>query len=471
MTLYSQLLENVLLPCHNLVRGRRYCRYRRFLEQSQWWPQAQLLEFQWRGLRALLDHVFQSAPYYRRKYAEAGIQRADIRSMDDFRRLPVLTREEVREHRQELRSTSYRGRLIPHATGGSSGIPTQFYITIESYDWRTAATQRAYDWSGCRLGERALYLWGAPIGDLPPAKALKKKTHEFVQNQLVFNTFSQSPILWNGIYQQALKFKPRLMVGYVNSLDEFARFLSENGLPMPGVKAVIAAAEPLHENVRQRIQQAVGAPVFNTYGSREFMSLAAECELHRGLHINCENILLETADPASAEPSEILVTDLHNYGMPFLRYAIGDAGLLEKSPCPCGRGLPCLKSVEGRVLDILRTADGRAVPGEWFPHLLKDITEVREYQVEQKGPDHIVISALLSAPLSQRSQDLLSAEIRKVFGEKTKVELQSVSHIPRLRSGKRRVVIGLPGNQNAIQPAGSNHGRSTPGAGRQPAER
>src|SRR6185369_5170593 len=141
--------------------------HRRFLEKSQWRSPEQIREFQWTALRKLLAHAFGSVPYYRQKYTDAGVQLEDVRSWDDFRRLPPLTREEIRDHREELCSTKYKGRLLPHATGGSSGVPTRFYRTYESYDWRTAAKDRVYTWSGWRLGERSIYLWGAPVGPVP----------------------------------------------------------------------------------------------------------------------------------------------------------------------------------------------------------------------------------------------------------------------------------------------------------------
>lgn len=444
MSIYSLTLEKALLPLHNLVRRRRYVRYRALLEESQWWPREKLVQFQWQELKALLSHVFQAVPYYQKKYGAAGLRLEDIRTWQDFHRLPVLTREEVNANRAELCAKGYDGKLLPHATGGSTGVPTRFYITYESYDWRTAATQRAYSWSGCRLGERSLYLWGAPVGDQTLFQTFKKSAYEFLQRQLICSTFSQSYDGWRSIYARARRFQPRLVVGYVSSLDAFARFLRDSGCSLPTVRAVIAAAEPLHGDVRDRVTTALGAPVFNTYGSREFMSLAGECEHHDGLHVNVENVLLETLRPPEDGPSDVLITDLHNLGMPFVRYAIGDVGLLDDSPCPCGRALPRLRSIDGRVLDVLRTTDGRVVPGEFFPHLLKEIPEIREYQVEQTAPRSVVVSVVLTAELSDASRRLVARETQKVFGDGAAVELKRVESIPRLAAGKRRVTIGLP---------------------------
>ena len=368
---YGRILRSALLPTYDRARGRRYTERYAFLDRSQWWSAERIHEFQWAELKKLLAHVFASVPYLRQKYRAAGITLADLKGWDDFRQLPPLTREEVNAHGPDLCSTAYEGKLLPHATGGSTGVPTRFFRTYESYDWRTAAKDRAYSWTGWRVGERALYLWGAPVGSVSWRQALKTRAYELVQRQLIVNTFCQSDELWAQVYARALTFRPVLIVGYVSSLDAFAEYLSRTGQRIPGVSRTIAAAEPLSADVRGRIERGLGAPVFNTYGSREFMSIAAECECRNGLHIHAENLVVETRDPASDRASEILITDLHNYGMPFVRYASGDLGRITETSCPCGRGLPQLQSVDGRVLDALRTANGRLVPGEFFPHVLK----------------------------------------------------------------------------------------------------
>jgi phenylacetate-coenzyme A ligase PaaK-like adenylate-forming protein/glycosyltransferase involved in cell wall biosynthesis len=443
VSLYGKIFEGILLPAHNLARGRSYVRHRNFLEKSQWWPREQLLEFQWQETRKLVEHVFKSVPYYQKKYAEAGIRLEDIRSPEDFARLPVITRQEVNANRDVLRSTAYHGRLIKHATGGSSGVPTRFYITIESYDWRTACTERVYAYTGCRLGERSLFLWGAPIGEPPRWMTAKVKAFETFRRQLVINTFSTDDAKWRDIFAQAVKYRPKLIVGYISSLEGFSRFLLANKLALPSVKAIIAAAEPLYPVSRELIEHAIRAPVFNTYGSREFMSLGGECEFHNGIHVNSENIKIETARPASEGASDILITDLHNYGMPFVRYAIGDVGVLDKTPCPCGRSLPKVGAIEGRVLDVLRTPEGRMVSGELVPHIMKDIPEVMEYRVKQVSLTQLAMQAVLSSPLSRASREIIDSEIHKAFGPDTRLEVERVKSIDRLASGKRQVTIGM----------------------------
>jgi phenylacetate-CoA ligase len=276
-----------------------------------------------------------------------------------------------------------------------------------------------------------------------PFKNVKLNAYRFLRRELMVPTFSQTPELWKHTLESALRFRPEFIVGYVSSLEQFAEFLLANYRTIPGVRAVIAAAEPVYERTRELTQRAYGAPLFNTYGSREFMSIGAECDRHDGLHVNAENVLVETELAADLGPSELLVTDLHNYGMPFIRYRIGDIGSLRHSACCCGRGLPLLRGIEGRVLEVLRTRAGQIVPGEFFPHLMKDLPEVKEFQVQQASLDEIVILTVLSHPLSEASRALLRQETAKVFGSDTQISVRQVDAIPQLPSGKRKVTVGM----------------------------
>ena len=137
-----------------------------------------------------------------------------------------------------------------------------------------------------------------------------------------------------------------------------------------------------------------GAPVFETYGSREFMLMGAECSVHQGLHLTTENLLLEVLDDAGqpvapGTEGNVVVTDLTNRGMPFIRYANGDRAVLQPGACPCGRGLPRLAAVVGRQLDVLQTPEGGRLPGEFFPHLLKELPAVQRFQVVQEQLTHV----------------------------------------------------------------------------------
>ena len=167
------------------------------------------------------------------------------------------------------------------------------------------------------------------------------------------------------------------------------------------LQGVICAAEKVLPFQREVMERVFGCPVFNTYGSREFMLIASECEKHEGLHVNVENLIVEIVKEdgtyaREGETGRIIITDLHNYGMPFIRYEIGDLAVFTERRCSCGRGLPIIEDVVGRSLDMIKTPEGKIVPGEFFPHLMKEFKEILKFQVIQETLENLRIRMVTS---------------------------------------------------------------------------
>jgi phenylacetate-CoA ligase len=242
------------------------------------------------------------------------------------------------------------------------------------------------------------------------------------------------------------RYRADVIVAYTNPLYEFARFLQHEGLSPVSPRSIVVGAERLHGFQRELIQQVFGAPVFETYGSREFMLIGAECQRHQGLHLSMENLLVEILDddgrPTPAgQQGNVVVTDLFNYGMPFIRYVNGDRAIAGFDNCPCGRGLPLLRQVVGRQLDTLDTPDGRKVPGEFFPHLIKEFPAVRRFQVVQESRERIAIKLVADGGLTLADREALLNEIRKCTGPLVDIRLQFVDDIPLTNAGKLKVVV------------------------------
>lgn len=212
----------------------------------------------------------------------------------------------------------------------------------------------------------------------------------------------------------------------------------------------VAAGRDWTESVfRDVIIRGFEAPVFETYGSREFMLMGAECDRHDGMHLTFEQLLLEVVDDdgqplADGAEGNVVVTDLYNYGMPFVRYLNGDRAVAGFGRCSCGRGLPTLRQVVGRQLDIVATPDGRRVPGEFFPHLLKDFAVVRRFQVVQERPDAVLLRLVLAGSPGAALDDIRT-QVAAVLGTSVTLEVEVVDDIPLSRSGKLQVVVNRLG--------------------------
>jgi phenylacetate-CoA ligase len=239
--------------------------------------------------------------------------------------------------------------------------------------------------------------------------------------------------------------RPDVIVAYTSAIYTLARMLEARGMTPFSPASIVVGAEQLHDFQRTTIERVFRAPVYETYGSREFMLIGAECEAHAGLHLTAEHLIVEILDdegapvPAGTE-GDVVITDLTNTGMPFIRYRNGDRAIAATGACPCGRHLPRLARVTGRRLDVLTTPDGQQLPGEFFPHILKEFAAVQRFQVEQDDPEFVTVR-LVAPEWSSDDSDRLRREVAAVAGGALEVRIDRVEDSPLTGAGKLKVVV------------------------------
>nr|WP_199041014.1 phenylacetate--CoA ligase family protein [Dyella sp. ASV24] len=442
---YEQVFRRALYPAYESgLRRRSTLSWLDAYERDQWYSPEALAALQFQRLKTLIDHCYREVPYYRRRWRELGILPEDIRSMDDYARLPVLTKADIRENFDDLQASSWRGRLLFKRTGGSTGEPLKLGYTHESYERRMAVMWRGYGWAGSRLGRRTLYLWAGAVGTPGRMHQFKDGVYNALFARRMLNSFEMTESNLSTYADAIDRYRPAIIVGYVNPLTQLAKWIVETGRKMHRPDAVIGAAEALHPHQRDVIANAFGCPVYNTYGCREVMLIASECAHHHGLHINADHLALELLDTdrsrVASGPGEVAITDLSNYGMPFIRYLNGDLATASTAySCPCGRGLPLLERVEGRVLDAIRTPDGRILPGEFFPHMLKDVPGLTRFQLVQRELHRLELSIVRGDGFDDASIAYIQRETAKVLGNEVALDHRFVDDIPLTQSGKHRV--------------------------------
>ena len=443
---YESLFGHVLFPLYEgVVRRRRTLEYLREYDSSQRLSQDQIAELQWLKLKRLIVHCWREVPYYQRRWKEIGVTPDDIRSPDDYAELPVLTKPEIRDHFDALHATSLRGGMLYKSTGGSTGEPLKFGYTRESYERRTAVMWRGYNWAGARMGRRTLYLWGMALeGSLKP-RQIKDRIYHKAFNRHMLNAFLMSESRMPDYAAEIDAFRPHVIVGYAGPLLRMAEWILANGHPVHRPQSILSAAEALHETQRKVIEKAFGCPVYNTYGCREFMLIASECELRSGLHVSADHLRVELVALQSSargeQIGEIAVTDLHNYGMPLLRYANGDLATLADGSCACGRGLPMLKRVDGRKLDTLLTCDGHLLPGEYIVYAFLNVPSMKRYQVVQRELGALDITIVPDIGFGEAVMEQIRQEISKAVGASMAIRFHLAEDIPASASGKFRVAI------------------------------
>jgi phenylacetate-CoA ligase len=247
--------------------------------------------------------------------------------------------------------------------------------------------------------------------------------------------------------RQLHAFDPAVLRAFPNPLSVLARYLRDSGLPRPRPRGIVTVGEPLLPGQRRLFEQVFGCAVFNCYVSRECGNIACECERHAGLHVNAESLIVEfqrDGRPAGpGEPGHVLITDLENQGMPFLRYQIGDIGSPVSGGCACGRTLPLMSMDAGRVTDFLLSPfDGSLVSGASMCHyLIAEGPEVGKVQIVQDARDHLTIRIARAGAFRPENLGHFESVIARVFRGRMRVDFAFVESIPHEKSGKYRFCI------------------------------
>lgn len=448
-SLYALAYGSVLFPAwQRVVRRRPIAARRRLLARTQWMSRDERDALQLTWLRDLLDHAGRNVPYWREVFRRVGFDPRQVRSPSDLAALPVLTREIVRERRGDLIDPSHRGKNICKGTSGTSGVPLRFEHCNRSEAWRQAARLRSYGWAGYRIGLPTLHYWGpgaAPGGLVGRKIALDRA----LRRDVYVDAVKQDGASMRETADVVARMRPHAVIGYTQALSSFARWVNEERRrDWPDLR-VLCCAEGLLPGDRDALERAFGPEVYETYGSRETMLIAAECEAHAGLHLVEENVVVEVTQgeraAAACVAGDVLVTDLHNRGMPFIRYRNGDvAAMAEDGVCPCGRTLRKLARVEGRRMDTLRDANGDPVPGMLFASVLQlDAESLRAFQVVQKRSGEVELKVVRGRGWRQERFEATSRRLRGYF-KGLPFRVIYCDEIPPSPSGKRRPIVVEP---------------------------
>lgn len=456
--MHPAFVRSCVLPLMMRRTWPQVQRLRRELESSQWLPPPVVRERTAGRLRRLLEHAAARSSWYREGFLRAGVRPAEVQDLTDLRRFPVLEKADLQEHREQiLVEGAPRGALTLSATGGTTGEPTRYYWDDAYWCRSSAVSLRAAGFMGFEPGGRHAMIWGTAFHRTRRA-AWKERAQQRLRNVMVVPGFELSDKGMDRWAARLARWQPELVEGYTSLLVLFARHLLRRGLRRIRPRAVVASAETLYDFQRELIGEAFGAPVFDRYGSREVGCIAHECGLRSGLHVNVEHVLVEVvrgSEPVPpGESGEILVTSLSNEVFPFIRYRIGDLGSLREEGCPCGRGLPLLDLTEGRVHDLLLTAKGTYLPGEFFPHLFKEYPGVEAFQVHQRADHSVVVRIVRGAEWDTSQEAHLKQEVARALGAGLPVSYEYVEEIPRTTSGKLRFTVSdVPVDPAAVRAA------------------
>ena len=454
MGFYNIIDKHLLLPMGDFAYGSDISRQWEVLNRSEFLPYQQILEIQNEKLRKLIRHAYDSVPYYHKLFDKLGLRPEDIQTKDDLSKLPILTKQIIRDNYDDMFSTAVDPkRFRKSSSGGSTGTPLRFCTDNHEWSMQRASTLRAWESYGLKLGDKVFSLGGDSIARKKNAFSLKNVYDLVIMRNYKYNS---SDVDQTGMAQHLENFKrirPKAVRGYGSSLVIFARYLKEEGYKPSGIKVVLTTGEVLMPNYRKELEEVFGAPVYDAYGAGDGGIVSHECACHNGLHITEELCVIEITDKAGnvlpdGEVGFVTTTDLENFAFPFIRYHVGDMSYIKTEPCSCGRHTRQFGEVMGRAGKLLYNKQGVPLSPTMLPIMLYPNLDYHcvEYQQEYNKIDRFQIRQDVNGDIQillKMKEGVKDATFREEIIENYKrhfvgseVSLQIVEEIPLLPSGK-----------------------------------
>ena len=440
----------------DLLTGKRIEACYRHYRKSQWYGRVELEAIQARKLRALMEHCYAHIPYYREFMDRNGLTPDSFKSSADIRLLPIMTKEKIKQDYDKFTPSNLQEikGVKKGQTGGTTGniLFNRNDANVRSHIW--GSYKLFSEWMGVGPRARKLILMGGHVMGRNYKDKFRKAVYNIISNSVAFNPYDTSEQNLQAITRALQSNQFELIRGYPQFLYSLARRLKEQGLSFR-VRAVTTTAEPLMPEQRKLFADVFQAESFDQYGCGEINGISYECPAHSGMHIMEERVIVEVN-----EKNQLIVTDLDNFAMPFIRYWNADEALISDEPCPCGRKSRLIKQVMGRTCDYVCGLNGQVLHWAYFWHLFFDSQvarkyDLRKFQVVQEAPDAILIR-LVCGKLPEDEERMLVENMRSRLGP-VQVRYVYEADIENSASGKYRPVVN-----NLLVKAG---GSSGPGVG------
>ena len=447
---FPPVIQNIGLSLYGILYqqerfGKNFKKYASKFQERDCWTASQMTAYIEEHLQRLILHAFQKVPYYRKVWQEAGLTIDELKRITIARLslLPILKKEEMRSHSQALLAEGVR-RGPSYWTSGSTGTP--IVCTYGSEDHRkfiAAREVRSFGWAGTSLRKPRSMIGGRLV--IPRAHSKPPfYRYNYVEKQIYFSAFHIAPANVPNYVFALNRYRPLVFTGYAYAHYLLGRMMLEQNLKLNyEPDALILGSEKMTQEMKEVIQKAFRARVYEEYGAVENCVLATECE-GENLHVSPDFGIVEIVDdqgnpvPAGKE-GRILCTGLLNEVQPLIRYDIGDLGIWSEEKCSCGRdAMPVLKEISGRIEDVVVGSDGREMVR--FHGIFVALPEILEGQVIQEEKDFFRVRVVSQSELTDKTRETIRTRFFERLGI-VKVEVERVPVIERTKNGKFRAVI------------------------------
>jgi len=419
--------------------------YAKEFKTSQFLSTKELDELSFTRMKKILEYSYKNVKFYKNFFDSHGVKPSHVHAPDDLRSFPVLEKRHIQDNLQQLVSKSFCTEdLVLDRTGGSTGTPIEYYYSKKRNHSRKAATWRHNGFIDWHIGDKTAILWGSSRDS--PANTMRRRLRNLLIDRNMFLDMAGfEPTAMVEFDKQLKRFRPKVIQAYAGAIGLFARYLREKAIRPFSPKAIVTSAEMLTPENRILIEETFNAPVFNRYGSREFSIIASECTERDGLHVMQEGLYIEIMKNGrhveAGETGELVITDLLNFGMPLIRYRIGDAACWKQGGCKCGRGLRRLSDIAGRTTDFLVGSRGKLCSGAALTvAMVAERPTLGQIQLEQNEPQRVICRMAPRVPQRSLAEEkkYVVQKLGEYLGEGTIVDFDIVQRIEHEPSGKYR---------------------------------
>lgn len=407
-----------------------------FLLKSEKWSYDELIEFQEKKLKKLIKHVYKNVPYYQKIFKERHLHPNDIKKIEDLNKLPILTKNDIRDNFSDLIAINYKEYKPGLAyTSGTTGKPLEFYLDQQNREIEYACVWRQVYWSGVKnLNAKVATFRGDFVYNYGKSNSLYK--YHGLHKELIFNSYHLKPEHIKKIICKLNNFKPDIIRGYPHVLYIVAKISETDNIKIAFKPKIIqTSSEQLTLNMRKKIEEIFNCKIFDYYGQSEYVVSMNQCEFgtyHQNMETGILNVVIDINGFM-----RVIGTGLWNYSMPFINYEIGDLVTLDKhNTCRCGRRLLNVKSIEGRLNDIIVTSTGKAISGVGFEHFWKhrvvnNLSVIPEYiHFCQENFNKLTVEVYSQKEFSNEDKDLIFKELNFLFEKNIEIEIKYLDNLP-----------------------------------------
>ncbi len=417
----------------------------KFVNENQYWDEERILQYQVSHFQKIIKHAYEHTAYYRSVMDERGLKPSSFQNLSDLKLLPIIGKQIINQRWNDfIADNANQFRPMHRVTSGTTGLTFKYYIDTKSWALNWATKMRTFSWGGYIFGKDkiATLKGGSMLRRAKPS--LNSKIWKYLNNNYDLSVIHLSDDNMENYYQQILDKRILYLRGFPSAVYTFAKYISDKHGTLP-LKATFTSAEYLQGFQRKQIEETFCTKHIDAYGCGDGMAGANQCEQAKGYHINIETSIMEITnkeggDCKPGEEGEIVLTSLHDYAMPLIRYTPGDIATVGSSPCSCGRTLPLLDKIVGRTSDLIilpngRTLNGIAVPfADW-------VDKISKFQLWQIAPDVIVLKIVPKDNLTKEDLKHIEDIMHFHLGEGITFKIDIVNDIPLTESGKYKYVI------------------------------